>query len=154
MCLPNGEEKDFYISTSYDFVIVFVMDKMGQVILLKQYYVSQQKKIYSLVAGIIDKGEKAVATARRELLEETGYAAGRMISLGSGNNGKYAASTVHYFLALGAKKIKEPEFEEAEDIELIKMPLTKFKKLLKQKKIPDAFAEVGAYRALRYLAEH
>ncbi len=154
MRLPEGKIGEFFISAGYSFTIIFVIDKKRQIILLKQYYISQQRKIYSLAAGIIDQGETAVASAKRELLEETGYRAKRIISLGSGNKGKYATGAVHYFLAIGARKIKEPEFEEAEDIKVVKLSLGEFKKLLGQKKLPDALAEVGAYRALKYLENH
>ncbi len=151
MRLPNGKTRDFFITAGYSFVDVLAIDAKGRVIILKQYYIGQQKKLISLVAGIIDDNEQAKATAKRELLEETGYAAKKFIALGKSIKGKYTTGDVYHFLALDASKIQEPNFEDAEDIEILTVSMPEFKKLLSQHKLPDAFAEICAYRALAYL---
>ncbi len=146
--LPNGKKKSFFINAEYSFVVVFAVDTKGKAILLKQHYVGQQKKLFSLVAGIIDENEKPVKTAERELLEEAGYTAKKFIALGESIKGKYATGTVYHFLALGAAKVQKPELEEAEDIKISMVPIAEIKKLLDQGKLPDAFAEICARRAL------
>ncbi len=151
MRLPNGKTKDFFITAGYSFVVVLAVDVKGRVIILKQYYIGQQKKIMSLVAGIIDDNEQAKATARRELLEETGYTAKKFIALGKTTKGKYSTGNIYPFLALDASKVQEPEFEDAEDIEILAVSMAEFKKMLKQHKFLDAFAEICARRALEYL---
>lgn len=149
--LPNNKERDFFINAGYSFVMVFALDIKGKVIILKQHYISQQKKLISLVAGIIDEGESPKNTAQRELMEEAGYKAKKVISLGKSIKGKYSTGTIYHFLALDAVKLNEPNLEEAEDIQISTISLSDFKKLLDQNKMPDAFAEICARRALKYL---
>ncbi|HWX92173.1 MAG TPA: NUDIX hydrolase [Terriglobales bacterium] len=48
-----------------------------QVLLEHQYRHAAESYLWELPAGRIDKGEKALAAAKRELLEETGYTAKR-----------------------------------------------------------------------------
>ena len=151
MSLPNGKSRDFFITAGYSFVVVLAIDTKGRAIILNQYYIGQQKKLPSLVAGIIDDGEQPKATAPRELMEETGYTAKKFVYLGKSIKGKYTTGDIHHFLALDASKVQEPNFEDAEDIKISAVSMSAFKKLLAQHKFLDAFAEVCAHRALAYL---
>jgi len=49
----------------------------GRVLLVRQYRHAVGRFLWELVAGRIEPGEKLLAAARRELLEETGYSAER-----------------------------------------------------------------------------
>ncbi len=151
MRLPNGNDKNFFITAGFNIIDVLAIDTSGRVIVIKQFYISQQKKLISLVGGIIDENEKAQKTAQRELLEETGYTTKKFINLGKGIKGKYSTGTAFYFLALDATKIQNPKLEESEDIEIVAMSLSEFKKFLNQGKLQDPFAEVCARRAIAYL---
>ena len=151
MRLPRGGERIFYVNRGLDFVMVSAITNKGQMIVPHQYYVAEQKKIPTLVAGYIDRSETPLQAAKRELLEETGYEAGRIIKLGVSIKGKYMTGTIHHFLALDAKKIQIQQLEPSEDITVTLMTPPAFKKLLNGHKLPDAFAEVCATRALAYL---
>ncbi len=149
--MPNNKERDFFISAGYSFVMVFALDTKGKAIILKQHYISQQKKLVSLVAGIIDENETPKNTAQRELLEEAGYKAKKVISLGKSIRDKYSTGTIYHFLVLDAVKSQEPNLEEAEDIKISTVAISEIKKLLDKNKLQDPFAEICALRALRYL---
>lgn len=149
--LPNGEKKSFMIKGGGDFVLVCGITTAGKILIIKQYYINIERKVPALVAGFVDTKEKALATAQRELLEETGYVAGRWVRLGTSIKGKYMTGTVHHFLALGAHKVTEPKLEPAEDIEVCEVSRQQFTKLLKNGELEDAFAEVCAWRALDYI---
>ena len=47
----------------------------GRILLVRQYRHSVRRFLWELVAGHIEHGESALAAARRELAEETGYSA-------------------------------------------------------------------------------
>src|SRR5947209_12056745 len=59
-------------------VILAVTDQRSPKVLLeRQYRYAAQAELWELPAGKIDAGEKPLASAKRELLEETGYEARR-----------------------------------------------------------------------------
>ncbi len=152
--LPNGNTKHFNMKGGKDFVMVVGITAQHHVVLIQQFYVNVEKKLRTLVAGYCDSGEQPAAAAGRELLEETGYRAKRLVSLGTSIKGKYTTGTVHHFLALGVKRIAKQQLEEAEDITVTTMSLAAFKKLIVHHKIADVFAETCARRALDYIDYH
>jgi len=72
------------------------------------------------VGGMLEAGEDPLQGAKRELLEETGYASDRWIGLGSHildpNRG---IATMHLFLALDALPAAEPHNDDLEDQEIV-----------------------------------
>ncbi len=151
MRLPRGQRSDYFIHKTYDFVIVSAFTKNGKAVVLDQYYISQHKRIPALVAGIIEKAEVPKETAARELLEETGYKAQKIVSLGVSIKGKYATGRIFHFLALGAEKIAEPDLEAGEDINVRTVSFGMFKKMVAAGKITEAAMEMSAWRVLDYL---
>lgn len=61
-------------------VVVLAVDERANgpyILLERQYRHSAERYLWELPAGRIDEGERELAAAKRELLEETGYAARR-----------------------------------------------------------------------------
>ncbi len=75
-------------------------------------------------AGLSEKDDKLEEAARRELLEETGYSAEKMIYLTEGPLSSGASSEVlTAFLATGLEFRGLGKRDEAEDIEVLKIPI-------------------------------
>jgi ADP-ribose pyrophosphatase len=74
------------------------------------------------VGGYLEPGEEPLTAARRELLEETGYQASEWIDLGhyvvDGNRG---AGIAHLFLARGAQRVIEPNPDDLEELQLLRL---------------------------------
>jgi 8-oxo-dGTP pyrophosphatase MutT (NUDIX family) len=69
--------------------------------------------------GVFEKGENAAAAAKRELKEETGYEAKKIVKLGEFNpNPAIMSNHVHFFLALDLTSPVEQKLDADEYIEV------------------------------------
>ncbi len=73
--------KDYHIKRSIirhqGSAVMMAVDEKKRVLLVRQYRHAVGGFLWELVAGHIERGERALAAARRELLEETGFRARR-----------------------------------------------------------------------------
>src|SRR5258708_28846365 len=74
--MPDGEHADRTVVTPIGAVAVLALDSRDRVLMIRQYRHPVGRQLWEIPAGLRDvTGEALVDTARRELLEETGYAA-------------------------------------------------------------------------------
>ena len=79
--MKPGEEP-YYSLRVPDFAVIVALTEDGRMLAVRQYRPSVEQYTVELPSGLVDPGENALQTATRELLEETGYAAGEMELLG------------------------------------------------------------------------
>ncbi len=79
--LPNGSVCDMEMVHHRGAAAVVPVDADGQVILVRQYRHAVGGWLLEVPAGKLDGGEAPDACAERELAEETGFAAGRLVPL-------------------------------------------------------------------------
>ncbi len=116
--LPNGVVLDEYHVAEYpDWACALALTDDGRAVLVEQYRYGIDRVSLELPAGAVDAGEDVAMAARRELLEETGYASNDWIALGKlavepGRHTNYG----HVFVARGCRRVAEPAHEAAEDL--------------------------------------
>ncbi len=71
----RGSDAPFYIINAPDFAVVVAVDVHGRLLLVRQYRQAVAANTLELPAGHVEIGEAPEETARKELLEETGYEA-------------------------------------------------------------------------------
>lgn len=147
---PHGRASDFTIVVNLPVVMVFGITADDRVLVTREYYMSQRKKILSMVAGTVEQ-EDIKQVAIDELREEAGCTAEEMIYLGRLNHGKYTVGDVHFFLAKNVQQTGKQELEENEDIDVEFVALSEFKKLLRADKLKSMYEATCAYKALDYL---
>ena len=92
--------------------------------------------VIELPAGLMDKkGESPKRAVKRELLEETGYRVKKVeLILDGPFNAGLSNCEMQIFFAQNAEKVQEPELENGEEIEVIKVPVKKLFEFLKRKR--------------------
>ncbi|MBN1526915.1 MAG: NUDIX hydrolase [Candidatus Omnitrophica bacterium] len=80
--LPNGYSVCLEMIKHPGAALVVPFLSSDRIILLKQFRPVVDRYLYEAPAGTLAKKEPPLACARREIVEETGYSAGRFIRLG------------------------------------------------------------------------
>ena len=76
--LPSGRESVREVVEHPGAVAIVAVTEDDQLLLLRQYHHAIGRSLLGLPAGTLEPGEPPVETARRELIEETGYEAGHV----------------------------------------------------------------------------
>ena len=116
--LPNGQVNDeFYVLEYPDWVNVIAITKDGEFVMERQYRHGLGVTCYEVCAGVVEEGEPPLEAAKRELLEETGYAGGEWEEIMTlCGNSSTSNNYTHCFVALGVEKVAEQTLERTEDI--------------------------------------
>jgi ADP-ribose pyrophosphatase len=80
--LPNGFVASLEVVDHIGAALIIPFIGRDKILILRQYRPVIDSYLYELPAGTLDKGESALDCARREIVEETGYSAGKLIRLG------------------------------------------------------------------------
>lgn len=150
--LPNGKLLDATVMEFRTWANVVAFTKDQRVVLVRQYRHGIGDTCVEFPGGIVEDGEDPLDGARRELLEETGYAAREVIEIGSVYpNPAMQVNRLVCYLALDAEKISAQHLDEGEDIEVDLVSLDELLALAKEGKFPNALQLAILFRALVYL---
>ena len=111
----------YYVWELVDWVNVVPLTKDGHLVRVNQYRHAAQKRFYEFPGGTTepDQDEQPEQAARRELLEETGYEAGKLSYLGLHYpNPAIQDNRMHVYLATDCDKVCEPKLDTYEDIKV------------------------------------
>ncbi len=152
--LPNGNHAYREIIRHVGAVCVVPLTDDGYVIMERQYRYAVAETIFEIPAGKLDsKSEEPEAAIRRELREETGYIAGRLIHLGYFYPAAaYSDEKINMYLAMDLRQA-ERALDEDEFINLEKIKLEELAQLVVDGKIPDLKTQAAIMRTL-YMKEH
>jgi ADP-ribose pyrophosphatase len=103
-----------------DAVAILAVDREGCVVLVRQPREAVRGHLVELPAGVADEGEEPLATAKRELAEETGLTGGRWRPGPSFfSTPGYSRERVHLFVAEQLDE-GEPSPDAGEEIEVLR----------------------------------
>lgn len=120
----TGIQHTFYRIDSADWVNIVPVTDQGEVVMVRQYRQGLGEITLEIPGGMVDPGESPQAAATRELLEETGYRAREVRSIGAVSpNPALFGNRVHSYAALGAERVAEIRNEGAEETHVELVPL-------------------------------
>ncbi len=113
-------------------VVVVALTKNREVILERNWRVPIESFVIQFPAGLRDiLGENEEETAKRELLEETGYLAKDLIPIMvTPENPVITPTKVSHFFAPNAEYVGKVEKHAGEEIEVLKIPIEKLSDFL------------------------
>lgn len=151
VCLPSGACVEREVVLHPGAVVIAAVDAEDRVVLACQYRHAVGIDLLELPAGTLETGEEPLATAARELREETGLSAGRWDYLGSFYSSPgFLREELHAFLARDLTAA-EQELEDDEDISLLWVPLAEL--LAGQPELRDAKTLAALWLAKRRLEQ-
>lgn len=128
---PSGVERPFVVLEGPDWINVVPLTPDGDVVLIRQYRHGVREVTLEIPGGMVDPGEDPAAAASRELREETGFEAERIVRLGSvWPNPAIQTNACGSYLALGCRRVGEPEPDAFESIEVETRPLAEIPQLV------------------------
>lgn len=129
----DGETRIFEKAKRDDSAVIIPITSDGKIIIANESQPGTKASI-DLITGRIEEGETALAGAKRELLEETGYQAKKWILLEAFQPVGKIDWVVYCFIAKDCKKIAEQNLDGGEKINLIYVSFDEFVKIILQKK--------------------
>lgn len=151
--LPGGATatREYVLHPGASMIVPLLPD--GQVVLVKQYRYPMHRAFIEFPAGKIDAGEAPLATAKRELLEETGYRGGDWTELTTIHNAiAYANERIVLFLAEGLER-GEQQLDDHEFVEVFVAPLSDLMSWIRAGEVTDVKTVIGAFFVEKLLAE-
>lgn len=142
----TGKPHRLYVMESRDWVNVVPVTAEGRVVCVRQFRHGVRSVALEVPGGIVDPRETPEEAARRELFEETGYAGGDIVRIGTMNpNPAIQNNRCHIFLATGVQREMSQSLDQGEDIEVI---------LINEHDIPGLIADGAIDNGIMVAALH
>ncbi|MGD0876958.1 MAG: NUDIX hydrolase [Anaerolineales bacterium] len=150
--LSNGMTIDGFVLEYGDWATVIALTKQHEVVLVRQYRHGAQKVILELPGGAMDaRDENPLQAARRELMEETGYASDNFVQIGCVSpNPANQTNLIYSFLALDAEKVSDQALDDTEDMEVVLKPLEEVITMAKNSELFQSMQVGTVFFALAY----
>lgn len=143
----TGREHDFYVLDSVNWVNVIAVTPEQKLVMIHQYRFGSQTVELEIPGGMMDPGEAdPVATAVRELREETGYEGEHARLLGKIHSNPAILSNTTFTVLIENCRLKHAtEFDHAEDLATELVPVAEIPRLVAGEKIGHSLVVVALY---------
>lgn len=143
----TGKEHDFYVLDTVGWVNVIALTPDQKIVMVRQYRVGSDSVELEVPGGMMDPDENdPVATAVRELREETGYEGENARLLGNvWSNPAILTNRTHTVLIENCRLKHGTDFDHGEDLETLLVPVAEIPKLVAEEKIMHPLVVVALY---------
>jgi ADP-ribose pyrophosphatase len=144
--LPNDSRAEMAFVRHPGSTAIVPLRDDDTVIMERQYRHPLRDYLFEIPAGTMEPGETALACARRELEEETGYVADEFIELGSIHIlPAYSDELIHVYLARGLSPTQQ-HLDQDEIINVVAYPLDEALQMIETGRITDALTILALQR--------
>ena len=148
---PDGRETKFEIVEHGGSVVIVPVDADGNLLFVRQYRHAASMDMLELPAGTRDGDEPFEDCAAREIREETGMEAGKLIHVGSFYLAPgYSTEYMGVFLATDLKH-NPLEADDDEFLSVEKIPVKEALRMAEKGEMPDAKSLAALLMARSYL---
>jgi ADP-ribose pyrophosphatase len=149
--LPDGRSTIYGVVRCGTCVGVLPFLDPDTVVLIRQYRYVARGVYWEMPTGGVHAGEAVEAAAQRELAEEIGHTAARLVPLVSYHTSKSVVDeTAHLFLAEGLVPASRPP-DDTEFIEVRPVPFVEALRLVESGEIKDSMTVIAVLHAARML---
>lgn len=143
----TGKTHPFFILESASWVNVIPLTSEEEVVLIRQYRHGTRSVTLEIPGGLVEDSDTPEGAAGRELLEETGYVAKEMVSLGWVHpNPAILNNRCYTFLALNVAFSGARHQDDREDIEVLLRPLSAIPAMIRDGEISHSLVITAFYR--------
>lgn len=129
--LPNGETiNDYTVVEKPNIVMIVATDNENNILILNEYKYGANEFLLTLPAGHKKENEKPIETAKRELLEETGFITNEFEEVGILYD--YPTKDLHKVFIVRARNVLNKKIIRHEKTEFINYRLISIDELKKQ----------------------
>lgn len=124
VAMPGGRTAEREVIEHHGAVAVVALDAEDRIVMISQYRHPLGRRLLELPAGLLDEpGEDPVDAVKREMLEETGLAAGTVsLLVDVAASPGFTDETVRIFVAEDLSEADRPDARDEEaDIELVRL---------------------------------
>ena len=152
--LQNGARAPREVVVHPGGVGIIPVTQDNKVLMVRQYRYPMEEELLEIPAGKLDGGESPYDCAVRELSEETGCTAGKLIDLGEiYPSPGFCRETLYLYLALDLQS-GEMHLDEGEFLSVEAIGIDELVDMIMANGMPDAKSVIGVMKAKLYLEQN
>ncbi len=149
VCPRTDDEHRFYFIDTADWVNIVPITTDNEVVFIRQFRHGTEQITLEIPGGMVDPGEEPGTAAVRECMEESGFRAGQVESLGIlSPNPAIFPNRLHTYLATECERVAEIANTSTEHTEVELVPLAQLPDLLQRGVIDHALVVATLWRML------
>ena len=148
----QGKQRQYSVLQAPGGVGIICINDRDEILLERQYRYTIDQVSVEIPEGAVDPPEDFLTAARRELLEETGYANGDWQDLGVLHEWNGSSDCpCQLYLVRNPEKVAEPKLDDDEYLESFWLPIDAGVEMVEENKVTDAISCVAILRAARFI---
>jgi len=127
-------------------VVMVAITPSGNVLLEKQFRPPMGREVLELPAGLVESGESMETAAKRELIEETGWSAGKLEFLAEGPISTGASTeALRAYMCTDLEHVGKNGGDDNEIIEVIEVPIHQAQEFLRAAQVQGTLVDLKVF---------